>query len=228
MSPARYLVCCERVLKRNRTVHQGSESARRTPFRAWTTRAASLHVGLQNGRLDWYRWFRSRSRNARYAYSQPQISHPVKYSLLATILLLLALDPTTSQAQNTTGDYAYVEEELSDVVSGTIGSGSGDYQVSERRIENDGISYERPFFGDRKYYIHSIGSERESVVRLTITCNNYRVLDESWSGNAVGASFEPPHGNTETCTIKSFVSRSSTRDMPHFIGMAIMYSEQNE
>ncbi|PEN14809.1 hypothetical protein CRI94_00495 [Longibacter salinarum] len=153
----------------------------------------------------------------------------MKLPLLATILLLLfALDPRASHAQNTNSDYAYVEEELSDVVEGTVGSGSGNYQVSERRIEKNGISYERPFFGDNKYYIHSIASKQESVVRLTITCNNYRVLDESWSSNAVGASFDPPHGQTQACTIKTFISRSSAPDKPHFIGMAIMYSKQKE
>lgn len=138
---------------------------------------------------------------------------------------MFALDPTASQAQNTNSDYAYVAKELSDIVSGTVGSGSGDYQVSESRIGKNKLSYERPFYGGNTYYIHSIASEQASVVKMTITCNNYRVLDEFRSSNAVGASFEPPHG-TQTCTIETFVSNTTTPNTSHFIGMAIMFSKQ--
>lgn len=228
MSPDRYFVCCEPVLECKHTVHSGSESVQRIPVDLRSAGAASLHVGLQNGGRDRYRWFRSRWRSARYAYPQAQIVHDVKYFLLTTILLLFALNPTASHAQNANSDYAYVEEELSDVVSGTVGSGSGEYQVSESRIGKNKISYERPFYGGNKYYIHSVAAEQASLVKLEIVCNNYRVLDENWSSNAVGASFEPPHGNTETCTIETFVSRSSAPDTSHFIGMAIMYSKQKE
>lgn len=128
--------------------------------------------------------------------------------------MLFALDLTSSHAQNTISDYAYVEEEPSEVVSGTVGSGSGDYQVSER-IEKHRISYERPFFGNRKHSIHSVAPSLASRVRLTLTFNNYRGVDESWSSNAVGASFDPPHGQTATCTVKPFISRSSAPDTPH-------------
>lgn len=144
------------------------------------------------------------------------------------VLLLFALDLTASQAQNTNSDYAYVEKELSDAVKGTVGSGSGEYQVSESRIGKNKISYERPFYGGNTYYIHSVSATQTSRVRVTITCNNYRLVDEFWSSNVVGASFEPPHGRTETCTIEAFVSNATTSGKSHFIGMAIMYSKQNK
>lgn len=146
----------------------------------------------------------------------------------ALVLLLFALDLTASQAQNTRSDYAYVERELADVVEGTVGSGSGDYQVSERRMGMNKISYERPFFRGQKYYIHAVAAEQASRMKIEIVCNNYRVLDEAWSRNAVGASFEPPHGNTQTCTIQAFVTNSKTPDTSHFVGMAIMYSESTK
>lgn len=152
----------------------------------------------------------------------------MKRPILATFLLLLvALVPAASQAQNTNSDYAYVASELSDIVSGTVGSGSGNYQVSESRIGKNKISYERRFYGGNTYYIHAVAAEQASVVRMTITCNNYRVLNEFRSSNSLGASFEPPHG-TQTCTIETFVSNSSTPDTSHFIGMAIMYSKQQQ
>jgi hypothetical protein len=143
------------------------------------------------------------------------------------VLLLFVLDPTASRAQNTNSDYAYVEKELSDAVKGTVGSGSGAYQVSESRIGKNKISYERPFYGGNTYYIHSVSATKASRVRVTITCNNYRLVDEFWSSNVVGASFEPPHGQTQTCTIEALVS-NTTSDKSHFIGMAIMYSKQKE
>jgi hypothetical protein len=152
----------------------------------------------------------------------------VKLSVFAVaVFLLFALDPAASRAQNTRSDYAYVEREVADVVEGTVGSGSGDYQLSERRMGMNKISYERPFFRGQKYYIHAVGAEQASRMKIEIVCNNYRVLDEAWSTNAVGAMFEPPHGNTETCTIRAFVARSKTPDKSHVIGLAIMYSEEN-
>lgn len=144
------------------------------------------------------------------------------------ILLVFALDPSASQAQNTNSDYAYVADNLSDAVSETVGSGSGEYQVSESRIGKNKISYERRFYGGNTYYIHSVAATQASRVRMTITCNNYRLVDEFWSRNVVGASFEPPHGQTQTCTIAAFISHTPTPDTSHFIGMAVMYSTQNE
>jgi len=183
-------------------------------------------VASQNGELG----------SASGGYERTSTLHPsqthtrqtVKLFVLAPILFLLfALDLPASQAQNTNSDYAYVNEELSEVISGTVGSGSGDYQVSESRIGKNKIRYERPFYGGNTYYIHSVAAEQASRVKVNIVCNNYRVLDEFRSSNAVGASFEPPHG-TQTCTIEAFVSNTPAPDKPHFIGMAIMYSTQNE